>query len=163
MKMEWGHRARWIGLAITLVAATACSDRFPGASGPRLVELAGPLKQHGINRIFVATEKSLAGQWPEEWPQRFASGTEYLRVVVAFANRPGEGTTVNASVRTKAGPLELKRTGIAYTLQFELKGEYYIAQKIEPSLDGFPDGPYQCVVNIGGVDIALLNWSVGSQ
>ena len=139
----------------------------PGAKGPRVEILAAPPKGIELLWLAVVNDFSQVGNSPKQGdrerslPQMLPSGTETLKFLIDFKQRPPSGTVISIEVVNKSGPVKFP----AFTMMVDvqaLSGEDRVEIERKPETGPYPDGPYAATVTIDDKAVARLNWSIGN-
>lgn len=132
------------------------------AFGPRVVHHGKLPDSIKIKRYYVLGEfRDFDGfAPPDDWPQTLPTGTEEIRIGIAFEFEPPNGTNFEVQLDTPSGPYASDRS---FWLQVRGVGGFIVEREMMKKTGAFPDGQYKAKVSINGKPVADLNFAVGER
>jgi len=94
-------------------------------------------------------------------PAIFSSGTTQLSIVIVICSPLENGTDINVEIMGNDGPIEVDDLAGFMTFSYP-DGCITVTRDFKPVSGKYADGPYQALLSINEVVVALLNWTIGS-
>lgn len=130
---------------------------LPGAAGKPLEMTSITSNVYSFKDAYVTAEKGFFGS-QKTIPPVFPSGTTKLYLVVQYSGELPTTQKLTRKVNGRNGPVKFESSSTSTSSTFDGK---FVTFSMEPANGKFEDGPYQALVELGGREIAKLNWTVG--